>query len=591
MTTGTIQGKYVIGECTKVGDGRRYHEDRVFSDELISVTGQKFIVGVVADGVGSAGAGFRGAQLAIDTVKNIIQNTQDSPIPDMIEHACREANREVYEENQRSEGDGLTTLVVAIIHNDRCFIGNVGDSRAYWIQGGDKGKMLQLTRDHSYYNMHGGSDPDGEDAGVLVNAIGREADVYVDLGFYLDGERGDAEKALHRGLNGLPLKPGDSIMLCSDGLIKNDPMGSRYATDAEIVDAIRTEYETNTAAVKMVSAALGRRPDDNVSAVTIQYLTPAIIASMKAHSASAKRMQTLKRIGASAFALVSMVLIVILGFRASRTPKTVMIIHTTTALPTITPTKPVDPGKARVDYAAPLSNVVLGQELTPNTSITAGGDGVLIRVGEQGGYTGVMYWFGNSVGILNFDVSHMMPALTSGALYVNPGRNKTEVFFSQWAEITATVEGSRMIVEITNEGIWIYCFEGDCLLDPGGGKDPFKIQAGYKRLYALPSAQAGTPEEMTYDEKWAWNIKCNYCMGGWDGLPTPTLTPRVEKEQPTQEKKEDSQNPTPTNVPPTATNVPPTATNVPPTATNVPPTETNVPPTATDIPITSTSYP
>lgn len=519
-----IQGKYILGECTKVGDPRRKHEDRVFTAEITSASGLPLLVGIVADGVGSADSGERGAQLAIDTVCRVFKETHDNRIPDMIEYALQEANRQVYEENQRASGDGLTTLVVAVIYNDRCFVGNVGDSRAYWVQGGDKGKMLQLTRDHSYYNMYGGSDPDSEDASILVNAIGRKSEVYVDTGFYLDGERGDADQALRRGLNGLPLKPGDSIVLCSDGLIKNDPMGSRYATDAEIANAIRTEYDPNAAAVKMVSAALGRRPDDNVSAVTMQFLTPTIIAHMKSQSESAKQMQKIKRIGAIAFALISLILIVTLGVRAARNPATVTVIQTTTAMPTLTPTRPVDPGTARVDYAAPGSNVGLGQELTPNTQIVAGGNGVLIRTGEQGGYTGAMYWFGGSAGMVNFDIDHMAPSLASGALYVNPGHNKTEVLFAQWVDLRATVEGSRMIVEIVGSDIWIYCFEGDCLLDPGSGRDLLKIQPGYKRMYSPNSGQASAPEEMTYDEKWTWNVKCNYCMLGWNGLPTPTPT-------------------------------------------------------------------
>jgi len=313
MKIDAINGKYILGGDTRVGDSRRKHEDRIFKGEVLSVSGQAYIIGIVADGVGSANSGERGAQLAIDTVVDVIHKSHGESLPDLIEHAIRKANQAVYEENQVYEGDGLTTLTVVAIYNDRCFIGNVGDSRAYWIQGLDKSKMLQLTRDHNYYNMYGG-DPNAEEAGVLVNAIGRKENVYVDLGFYMGGER-DIDKALRLGINGLPLKPGDSIVLCSDGLIKTDPMGERYAKDSEIIDAINTEYEPNTAAIKMVSAALGRRPDDNVSAVTIQYLTPDLVQTMKRQSVSRRNRQTLLQIGRTFLIIFAIVVVVFLLLR------------------------------------------------------------------------------------------------------------------------------------------------------------------------------------------------------------------------------------------------------------------------------------
>jgi len=38
------------------------------------------------------------------------------------------------------------TLVIALMRKGRCFVANLGDSRAYRLR---KGRMMQLTRDHS----------------------------------------------------------------------------------------------------------------------------------------------------------------------------------------------------------------------------------------------------------------------------------------------------------------------------------------------------------------------------------------------------------------------------------------------------------
>ncbi len=287
LTQKLIQGKYVLGSKSVVGDPRRKWEDRVYVGEIERLSEDSLVIGMVADGVGSADFGARGAQLTIDTVLNSIKKSKGSDIPGLIESAIDSANSVIFHENTTSEGDGLTTLVIVIVYKNRCFVGNVGDSRVYWIpqtKNGRPRQVLQLTYDHTYYNIYGG-DPNSAEADVLVNAIGRKTSAQVDCGFYLKSgaEPDDRERAYMLGLAGLPLKPGDTILLCSDGLIKKSPSGKPYITDQEILDAVQSEYLPDMAAIKLVSFAEGRRPDDNVSAVTIQYLSQELIDNMKAH--------------------------------------------------------------------------------------------------------------------------------------------------------------------------------------------------------------------------------------------------------------------------------------------------------------------
>lgn len=269
---GLVQGKYILGSHTHVGDPRRKHEDCVYVGEIFREGADPLIVGMVADGVGSADSGARTAQIVIDKVVYGIRNSQGDNIIEILENAIKDANKAIYDINKASNFDGLSTLVVAVIYRDRCFIANVGDSRVYWVSSGSEEKLNKLTRDHSYYNIYGG-DPDDETAEVLVNAIGRKPNVHIDCGFYLNSDADAAGKALRLGVNGLPLEEGDSIFLCSDGLINTNPLGKRYVSDEEIITTLCNENKTDLAATKMVNLALGRRPDDNISAVTIQYLS------------------------------------------------------------------------------------------------------------------------------------------------------------------------------------------------------------------------------------------------------------------------------------------------------------------------------
>jgi hypothetical protein len=196
---------------------------------------------------------------------------------------------------------------------------------------------------------------------------------------------------------------------------------------------------------------------------------------------------------------------------------------TSTPAPTLAPTSTIIPGKARVDdVRGSGGNVKLAQYLDPGAKIFASSNGGRIVVGEQDNKAGVMYWFGDSTGKVNFDINHMLPVLESGALYIQPGNSRAEVHFAQQPNIIASVEGSRMVVELIGNDIWVYCFEGKCRLDTGAGSDELKIEIGSKRLYRTVLGKAENPIEMTYAEMWNWNVRCNFCMGGVQIIPTPT---------------------------------------------------------------------
>lgn len=531
MTTQSIiQGKYVIGSKSAVGDPRRKWEDRVYVGEIPQANGNALVVGIVADGVGSADFGSRGAQLAIDVVLEYIKNSQDTDIPSLIENAIAKANTAVYNDNQKNEGDGLTTLVVAVIYKERCYVGNVGDSRAYWVQIPSKdksGRVLQLTRDHTYYNIYGGNEH-SEEAGVVVNAIGKKAKVEVDCGFYLkksETESFDLEKAYHLGIAGLPLQPGDSIVLCSDGLIKDSPEGNPYTKPGEILDALQSEHLQDRAAIKLVSQAEGRRPDDNVSVVTIQYLSRAIVNEIKSRSAQAKTIKMLSVAGLAIAGLLAFALIISLMSRVSKLanqPTTTPILITNTPIPSPTITPTVPPGQASVhEVNGGAANVTVGQLLAPETSLSTGQAGVRIVVGEQGGSAGIMYWFPGSAGIVDFDASMMRPKLENGALYIQPGSGSAEVKFSKTG-LVATVSGSSMIVEVKGDKIILYCFEGQCRLGVDVPVDNFLV-------FNIVTNQWGTPTQMSYNEKWAWSSSCNNCI---ESVPSPTPSPTSTKPPP-----------------------------------------------------------
>jgi protein phosphatase len=160
---------------------------------------------VLADGMGGAKAGERASRLAVETVLESILHAQSRDSQALLV-AVEEANRRVLDaaaNDPALEGMG-TTLVVALEKNDELMIASVGDSRAYLH---DQSGFRAITQDQSWVNEVGRPLGLDEEAlrthpmrHVLTMAIG--AGVALEINYYHD----------------IRLKPGDIVLMCSDGL-------------------------------------------------------------------------------------------------------------------------------------------------------------------------------------------------------------------------------------------------------------------------------------------------------------------------------------------------------------------------------------
>ena len=256
--------------------GREVYEDRVKAQKVQTAGELDLAVAVVADGVGGRDKGERASQLAIDAVFKAIEDSTEADVPSILHKAAKVANRAVHQETQKYEGTSTTLVMAAILNGERLFIANVGDSRVYLCR---KDKVTQLTIDHTFANMMPMNNKmswelarENPRADVVMRALGPKGDVPVDLGFYVGTT--DMNTANSRGRKGLPLEPGDSILVCSDGLIKEDRNGQPFITHEEITRVVNSQ-EGDVAARSLVSFALGRDADDNVSAALLQTHDPS----------------------------------------------------------------------------------------------------------------------------------------------------------------------------------------------------------------------------------------------------------------------------------------------------------------------------
>src|SRR5436305_2845922 len=179
---------------TDTGRQRPGNEDNMFARAPLFV---------VADGMGGAQAGEVASQIAIDTFAHGLPETGSAE--ERLSECVREANRQIYElsrsENERA-GMG-TTLTAALLDDAALAVAHVGDSRAYLFRDGE---LTRLTRDHSLVGelVRQGKLTEEQAAehpqrSIITRALGPEPEVDVDTWTY-------------------PVRAGDLLLLCSDGL-------------------------------------------------------------------------------------------------------------------------------------------------------------------------------------------------------------------------------------------------------------------------------------------------------------------------------------------------------------------------------------
>jgi protein phosphatase len=258
-----------IGASTK----RRSLEDAYFAEPMTTAGGRTITLAIVADGIGGESSGERASNLTVETIVDSVRASGGGDVPQILETALQLANRAVYDEGQREENKRNmgSTATAVVIERDRLYVASAGDSRAYLVRDG---KVIQLTSDHNWGEemirlgkLHPQEAARNPRTGLLVRSIGSEPEVAVDLGLYWNARE---DETAARSRQGTPLKAGDHVVLCSDGLIKERPDGRGHFVETAEFPEILTRNPPLQAARTLVSKAMGRNANDNVSVVVLQ---------------------------------------------------------------------------------------------------------------------------------------------------------------------------------------------------------------------------------------------------------------------------------------------------------------------------------
>ena len=209
---------------------------------------------VVCDGMGGAKSGNVASSLAAEVFveeirRNWVTGMSSDRIDLMLKNAVKLANFTVYDQAaQIEEFSGMgTTLVAALVRENRATLVNVGDSRVYGI---DRDGIRLITKDHSFVQMmvdRGDLTPEAAKSypgkNLITRAIGTEPMVMCDI--------------YHREVS-----KGDYLLLCSDGL-------SNVMDDQEILFEVVHGVNKQHCCQRLLSIAKNRGAPDNVTSVLV----------------------------------------------------------------------------------------------------------------------------------------------------------------------------------------------------------------------------------------------------------------------------------------------------------------------------------
>ncbi len=228
---------------TDMGKVRISNEDQSFV--LTNYNGD--VLMVVCDGMGGQNKGDYASKMALDILVESFQKKRKTPAlltRSWLLRTIKDANSHIYNEATKNPTyrDMGTTLVCAVIQDNKIILANIGDSRAYRY---DEQGLSRLTEDQTYvdYLYRSGQIKAKErdaspDRHVLMNALGIFPSASCDL----------------------VIKPyyGETILLCSDGLYNN-------VSESEIRAVLATDERPDQKVASLIAEANANGGSDNIA--------------------------------------------------------------------------------------------------------------------------------------------------------------------------------------------------------------------------------------------------------------------------------------------------------------------------------------
>ncbi|MCE9645456.1 MAG: protein phosphatase 2C domain-containing protein [Chloroflexi bacterium] len=256
-----------VAAISHAGMSGKNNEDRyaISSFQLSRDDSRPALFAIVSDGIGGHRAGEVAAELAVNYITSGVAESNAKKPVKILEAAIHDASQAISAHsagNDDQEGMGATCACVWVIEN-KLYTAYVGDSRIYllrgrqiqrltidhtWVQEAFEKGIITAEQMHNHPNVH-----------VIRRYLGGLKLPNVDFRMRIDDEESNEESESNQGFH---LEPGDTILICTDGL-------TDLVWDDEILKTIRSKKDMKTAAETLVNMANERGGHDNITVVIL----------------------------------------------------------------------------------------------------------------------------------------------------------------------------------------------------------------------------------------------------------------------------------------------------------------------------------
>src|SRR3954452_20524630 len=227
-------------ECETRSDvGRRSNnEDAAYASPRMAA---------IADGLGGAAPGEVASRAVVDALARLDERRADGALETALQGAVSQSNGAISSmaaSDPDMAGMSTTLTAVALADDERLVVTNIGDSRTYLLRDGE---LTQLTRDDSLVQML-------VDSGQIT---AEEARRHPHRSVVLDALAGQERR--EAPLTSVEARPGDRLLLCSDGLsdvVEDDAIGAALAITSR-----------RACSDRLIELALAAGGKDNISVV------------------------------------------------------------------------------------------------------------------------------------------------------------------------------------------------------------------------------------------------------------------------------------------------------------------------------------
>lgn len=244
-----------IGISSIIGT-RKVQQDTVFAQ-----TGEKGTLAIVCDGMGGLKSGELASRTAAEMLAADFFDAEElGDIPEFLQQEAVKIDSAVFR-LRGEDGESLetgTTMVAAVVTEDRLHWLSVGDSRIYLLRGTE---MVAASRTHNYRYALDQQRKNGQITQQYYEEQAEQGDAlisYIGMGNV---------SLMDVNQSAFQLQDGDMILLCSDGLYRSlSPERIQQIVREQIGDI---EQAAHYLCVSALDASPGAQ--DNTSLVLMRY--------------------------------------------------------------------------------------------------------------------------------------------------------------------------------------------------------------------------------------------------------------------------------------------------------------------------------